>query len=307
MGSIREVSTGRTQLLEPEHVVGRAPMCALRLGALYVSAQQALLRWTRQHWALKDLGSSNGTFLDGSRIKPGDEHTVRKGSKIAFGSLDEEWDLVDESPPPVMAIPVGGGDPVLLEGDLLAVPSSDDPRVTIYRAPLLGWLIERPDDSILGITNHQIFECAGSSWRFCCTEDISPTSRFDSGREMAVQNLGLSFSVSRDEEYVQIHLNWADRTIDLGARTHNYLLLTLARRRLADARDGHLETACGWIDYEDFSNDPRMSPPLLNIDVFRIRRQFATIGVVDAANIIERRPPSRQLRIGTGRLTLATL
>jgi hypothetical protein len=58
---------------------------------------------------------------------------------------------------------------------------------------------------------------------------------------------------------------------------------------------------------EDFSNDPRMTPPLLNIDVFRIRGQFAAAGVVDAADILERRPPSRQLRIGTGRLTIETL
>jgi hypothetical protein len=307
MGSIREIATGRTQLLEPEHVVGRAPLCALRLDPLYVSAQQALLRWTSEHWEIKDLASSNGTFLDGARIKPGEEYTVRKGATIAFGSLNEQWDLVDESPPPVMAIPIEGGDAVLLEGELLALPSPNDPLATIYRAPTRGWVIERPDYSVLPMVNQQIFECGGRSWKFCCTEDICPTRRFDPTPEMAVRNIELSFSVSKDEEFVQIHLTCAGRTVDLGARAHNYLLLILARRRVADAREGHPETACGWIDYEDFSNDPRMTAPILNIDVFRIRRQFAAAGVIDAAHIIERRFPSRQLRIGTGRLVMATL
>ena len=48
-----------------------------------------------------------------------------------------------------------------------------------------------------------------------------------------------------------------------------------------------------------------MTPPQLNIDVFRIREQFAKAGVVDAAGIIERRPG--QLRVGTGRITITTL
>jgi hypothetical protein len=50
-----------------------------------------------------------------------------------------------------------------------------------------------------------------------------------------------------------------------------------------------------------------MAPPQLNIEVFRIRRQFAAAGVVDAANIVERRPRTRQLRIGTGRVSITTL
>jgi hypothetical protein len=47
-----------------------------------------------------------------------------------------------------------------------------------------------------------------------------------------------------------------------------------------------------------------MAPPQLNLDVFRLRRQFAALGIVDAANIVERRPRTRQLRIGTARLQI---
>ena len=132
------------------------------------------------------------------------------------------------------------------------------------------------------------------------------TTRFDpSPNEILVRQLALSFAVSLDEEHVELRLHCGARTIEMGSRGHNYLLLTLARRRLEDARDGVPETSCGWLEPEDLSHDPRMTAPLLNVDVFRIRRQFADKGVVDAASIIERRP--RQLRIGSGKVAIIRL
>jgi hypothetical protein len=56
------------------------------------------------------------------------------------------------------------------------------------------------------------------------------------------------------------------------------------------------------VDLEDLAHDPRMAPPQLNVDVFRLRRQFADKGVVDAAAIVERRPG--QLRVGTGKVVI---
>jgi hypothetical protein len=95
----------------------------------------------------------------------------------------------------------------------------------------------------------------------------------------------------------------------MGARAHNYLLLTLARHRLKDEEEeeGMAEAACGWVYQEDLAHDPSMAPPQLNVDVFRIRRHFASVGVVDAANIIERRPRTRELRIGTRFLSIRQL
>src|SRR5690606_3660854 len=132
MGAIREVSTGRILLLEPEHLVGRAPSSALRLAERYVSAQHAIVRWTDAGWELKALGSRNGTYLEGARVQPGKEYRLERGARIAFGKIEQEFELVDVTPPQVMAIPGDGGEPVLAEGDLLALPSNDDPRVTIY-------------------------------------------------------------------------------------------------------------------------------------------------------------------------------
>lgn len=306
MGVLRHLSSGHTQLLEPEHLVGRAPS-SLRLSGRYVSAQHALLRWNHARWDLKDLGSRNGTFLDGNRIKPSEDYPLRRGSTIAFGALDEKWELIDDSAPSVMAIPLHGGQPVLLDGDLLALPSGDDPRATIYRNSDGSWVLEQPNESLTPITNLQTFEVDGQAWRFCCVEDVRTTTLAANPLEMEVRHLQLSFFVSRDEEYVQLQLACGSTTLDLGTRGHNYLLLTLARQRVADASEGHSSAACGWLYQEDLAHDPSMAPPQLNIDVHRIRKQFAEAGVLDAANIIERRPRTRQLRIGTERISIVQL
>jgi hypothetical protein len=114
----------------------------------------------------------------------------------------------------------------------------------------------------------------------------------------------LAFAVSSDEEHVQLHLSVGGRTLDLGSRGHNYLLLTLARRRLEDASRGFADTACGWIVHGDLAHDPMMDPPRLNLDVFRIRKQFAALGIADPGSIIERRLRARQIRIGCCRLSV---
>ncbi len=117
----------------------------------------------------------------------------------------------------------------------------------------------------------------------------------------------LSFSVSKDEEYVRLRVLQGRLTLDLGARAHHYLLLTLARRRLADAAEGCSDEACGWISLYDLAHDPSMAPDRLNVHVFRLREQLASRGVANAANIVERRGSTRQLRVGTGRIAIAVL
>jgi hypothetical protein len=309
MGSIREVTSTQTQLLLPEHLIGRASSCALRLAHGYVSTQHALLRWAAGRWKLKDLGSRNGTFIDGTRLKPGEDYIIPRGAKLAFGKVSEgQWEMVDTSAPPAMAVPLDGGDPVPLDGDFIALPSNEDPRATIYRDQDGVWLLEQPDESSASpVVNLQTFEVAGRGWRFCCAEDLRTMTLAPAPAELEVRRLQLTFGVSLDEEHVELRVTSGVNSFDMGARAHNYLLLTLARRRLKDEAEALPETACGWIDQDELAHDPSMTPPQLNIDVFRIRKQFMALGVVDAANIIERRPRTRQLRVGTANLTVSAI
>jgi hypothetical protein len=64
--------------------IGRSPDCDLPLGHITVSWHHAELRRTGQAWVLVDLGSKNGTRVNGWRADLG--FTVRAGDCVSFGA-----------------------------------------------------------------------------------------------------------------------------------------------------------------------------------------------------------------------------
>ena len=81
----REPRTPR--LVLPLHgivVIGRSRRCACVLGDPTVSRQHAVIRHSDGAWWLSDLGSMNGTYVNGSRIV--DDVEVRPGDEVGFGA-----------------------------------------------------------------------------------------------------------------------------------------------------------------------------------------------------------------------------
>jgi hypothetical protein len=312
MGAIREKATGRSRILTWDCVVGRAgpPMCALALEDADVSGMHATIRWAGGAWELKDLGSRNGTYVDGQRLETGATRALREGSRIAFGRVEREWELVDAGSPRVMVLPLEGGEPLFLEEELIGLPSADDPQATVYRGADGSWTLERADQAPTLLTDGGTFEVDGRLYRLSCpkvfVETVTGSSR-EGTPAPGMSSTRLTFSVSRDEEFVHILASVGGRDIDVGSRVYNFLLLTLARRRLQDAEQGFPDTSCGWIDQEDLSHDPTMAPPQLNLAVYRVRQQFIRLGVDNAAMVVERRSSPRQIRIGTRHLAIVPL
>ncbi|MGD0675132.1 MAG: FHA domain-containing protein [Polyangiaceae bacterium] len=307
MGALLNRSTRVVQALRSVCVVGRLPLpqCALALDHKYVSNVHAEIRWTGQAWELRDLRSRNGTIVDGQRL-PGVAHRLAKGARIAFGSLEEEWELIDDAPPVPMVVPLPDGAPVLFDDGMIAIPSKEDPQVTVYRSADCTWIVERPDDVALAVVDGQTFHAIGREWLFCSPELRTETVALedeDTPDGRYVSNLHLTFQVSRNEEYVHLEVAHGRRSFDLGARQHHFILLTLARRRLEDAAHGGSGEACGWLDQEEVEHDPSMNGNRLNLAVHRIRKQFGELGVIDFGNIVQRRVG--QLRVGTPNITIA--
>ena len=64
--------------------IGRSPECDLPLADITVSWCHAELRRADQAWVLVDLGSKNGTRVNGWRVDSG--FTVRAGDLVSFGA-----------------------------------------------------------------------------------------------------------------------------------------------------------------------------------------------------------------------------
>jgi len=296
MALLRHHRTERTVLIEPELIIGRSPSCGLQVLEPYVSAQHATLRWGGARWELKDLGSRNGTFLNGVRLEVGKAYAVAEGAEVAFGSEAELWLMQVASAPQAMAIPLDGGEPITPENDVIGLPTSDSPQASIFRDIDGVWKLETLEGDRVVLDSHKPFQVAGRPWRFASAETLGPSS----SALLASGNtpVSLRFTVSRDEEHVELRAVHGDLVVDLGSRQHNYLLLTLARARREDEKSGFAEPTCGWVYQEDLLTSLHITSTQLNIDVFRIRQHFARVGLPGVANVIERRPRSKQLRLG---------
>lgn len=65
--------------------IGRAPGSVLRLNDFTVSRAHAQLRSTEDGWTLRDLGSSNGTWVNGRRVTG--TTAVHPGDHVRFGHM----------------------------------------------------------------------------------------------------------------------------------------------------------------------------------------------------------------------------
>ncbi|MFJ3787162.1 FHA domain-containing protein [Kitasatospora sp. NPDC090091] len=71
---------------ERQLTIGRVPGSGLRLHDISVSRHHAELRREGDDWVLYDLGSTNGTHVNGLRIAGGVR--VRPGDQVRFGNLE---------------------------------------------------------------------------------------------------------------------------------------------------------------------------------------------------------------------------
>ena len=77
------MGAGRDPLREGENVIGRGVECLVRIDSDRVSRRHARLVVEGAHATIEDLGSKNGTYLDGRRITG--SVTLHPGDMIGVG------------------------------------------------------------------------------------------------------------------------------------------------------------------------------------------------------------------------------
>lgn len=68
-----------------------------------VSRQHARLRWQQGSVTIEDLGSLNGTFVEGRRLREGESAQLSHGCAVRFGTLSVHYSARTEWPDGVVA------------------------------------------------------------------------------------------------------------------------------------------------------------------------------------------------------------
>lgn len=88
-------------LRKAEMVVGRRPSCDIRLDFENVSGKHCMLRFQNQVWHVRDLGSTNGTTVNGSAVAS--EHAVMPDDELRIASHIFSIDYEPGAPEAIMS------------------------------------------------------------------------------------------------------------------------------------------------------------------------------------------------------------
>lgn len=301
MAMLRNCHTGLGVTLVGRSLVGRSPLADVKLTARGASNEHASIAWDGTHWTLRDLTSRNGTRINNALITT-QSCRLCVGDDIIFGDPQEHWRWQEGNAPNAMASDSEGH---VVEGrnGLLLLPDERTPHASVcvrdgqWEAEVDGTAITVADGSVLRVGSRQYTLRLPSPDP---ASNLTRTLRAEPGASPAIH-----FQVSLDEENVDIQFSTSTGQTMLLTRSFNYMLLVLARARVADARAGHGAADAGWLYSQDLARKLGTTVEALNVDVYRARRAVAELGVLDSSSdILERRRSSGQIRLGIAAITL---
>ena len=299
MGLLTHLATGNTHTLTSAFQVGRQSRCSLVLDDLLVSAEHAAFHWVRTGWELRDLHSSNGTFVDGRRLDPGERVMLSRGMRVAFGDAGDAYELGDDGPPVPGAVGLDG-QTADADEDGVFIPHQGDAECIVFEDEGV-WYAQTAQDPPVRVADGEHVQVAGQSWQLELPVVQEPTRRPDS-RPLTPGELTLSFAVSRDEENIDITTDVGLARVSLEHQANSGLLLLLARARLQDRDEGLSRAEEGWRYTDEVARMLGITERQLNVLTHRARKRFDRAGVARAHDIVERRTGSRQIRLGAHEL-----
>ncbi len=291
MGILLNQKTNNRVFLRSYHVFGRHPGSSnTLLGNPEASRIHASILWNGSYWTLKD-SSSNGTFVNNKAIVTAVKVALKCGDKICFGNIKASpWILMDDSAPKSMLVPIKSEEPVLELESVVVIPNENNPQITLYQEPNGDWLCEN-NSGIMRLESGSKVSIKHKSWYFVNAKPLDETKKADQLTDNITTVIRINFSVSRNEEHVSLGIVFEGEQIDLGERTHHYLLLVLARKRINDQQSGVEESEQGWVDKDRLCQQLGLDENHINIQIYRLRKQLMQVNpmAVQLLQIIERR------------------
>jgi hypothetical protein len=284
-------------------LLGRHHACDVCIDDPQVSAEHASLYWIGDQWVLRDLASRNGTWIEGRRLGAGERALLVEGGSFSLGPRGRIFTLSDASPPCVRARHGATGKVRAAENGLLVLPDDERPLVSLFEEAGGAWILET-EQTRRGACDREIVHVAGEPWVLELPRAVLATSE-EGGANSAPGAFELRLALSRDEEHVEVSVLHAGIETALPPRAAHYLLVILARARLADHEASPAER--GWVDRDELCRMLRIDENHLNVTIFRLRKQLAALKIQGIGELVARRPGTGQVRLGTDRVTLRSL
>lgn len=109
MQVLLRIANGKTNVrkvrLQSDTVIGRSPECQLKVASNQISRRHCQILIRDGFVAIKDLGSANGTFVNGRRVPPEVEVPLTPGTRIMLGPLHFTIDYEPVSQLSVAVVP----------------------------------------------------------------------------------------------------------------------------------------------------------------------------------------------------------
>lgn len=283
-------------------LVGRSPNADWQIQDSNVSHEHASIWWDGEGWWIRDLGSRNGTRVDGKPMNPGVQARLSQGQRLEFGG--HSFQLPDLSPPEALARDLVHKTWHQAQSGLLVLPNAENPELTLFRGIDDQWRAET-DRDVSHPVEQQVVVTGTHAFRLFLPVPPKGTTLMEA--LPLIEDVRLQLQHSADMEHIEAFAHVGNTRHDLGARAHNYLLLVLAQRRLEDHQNGASDSDCGWVYQDELERMIHASRKTLNLHVFRVRRSLCDLRVDGGAGIIERRSGNNQIRIGIAEITISKI
>lgn len=311
MAFLFDVAAGAHIPLAAHHTFGRLMLNVdTHVDRSCVSKLHAAIEWTGHKWRIRNLGM-NGTWLNDTWLAQGDCRDLTLSDTLRLAEPTDPGFLVCDLTPPVdMLWPLqitGEVRPIYLSSYHL-LPDSHAPALAIYfDEEQQQWFIEgspaAAETMASPLQHGDLVEIAQTHWRFVRAQ-VQGATEVRAVPERKLGDFEFIFSLSLDEESTQLELAQQQTTIELGVRTHHYLLAHLARLRAKDNEAGLDQKSQGWIYSEQLAAELGLDVTHMNIQIFRARKQLADClkGISGHQLLLERR--AGKIRFGSSRFRI---
>lgn len=302
MAVLLHVNTQRRWPIAARTIAGRSTACGLKVDARLASKEHALFAWSGRTWSIRDLDSTNGTYVDGVCMPAGGQRGLERGARVAFGSTDDVWILEDAGPPTLFAIELHGRE-VALPVDGVLMLGSREGEVALASLDGAGEVLLDVDGEVRRLDGSGVTAVGSAAWWILpppSNRDGTPLASSASG----VTSVSFHFSVPRSEEGVSLSMVFGGSAVEIPPREHIYLLLILARARIAELHRPAAER--GWVHRDKLMTMLRWEESAIRVAIHRARTQLAAAGLPDAESLVESRRPFLR-RFGSDRVHVTSV